>query len=1267
MEEVELPSMRIPDQNPLQKSESPSSSNTKPSLPFFRLFTAADTTDCFLMFFGSIGACIHGAALPVFFVLFGRLIDSLGYLSKDTHRMASEVSKHALQLVYLGLAVLASAWMGVAFWMQTGERQTARLRLKYLQSVLKRDINFFDTEARNTNIIFHISSDAILVQDAIGDKIGHGLRYLAQFFVGFAVGFTSVWKLTLLTLAVVPLIAIAGGAYTVIMSTLSEKGEAAYAESGKVAEEVISQVRSVYSFVGEDKAVKTYSMSLKKALELGKKSGIAKGLGVGFTYGLLFCAWALLLWYASFLVRHRETNGGKAFTTIINVIFSGFALGQAAPNLGAIAKGRAAVSSILSMIEIDSNSSKRLDDGTVLPEVAGQIDFCEVCFSYPSRPNKVFEALSFSISAGKTFAVVGPSGSGKSTIISMVERFYDPTSGKIMLDGHDLKNLQLKWLREQMGLVSQEPALFATTIAGNILYGREDAEMDQIIEAAIAADAHSFVQGLPDGYHTQVGEGGTQLSGGQKQRIAIARAVLRNPKILLLDEATSALDAESELVVQQALNMIMSGRTTIIVAHRLSTIRDVDTIIVLKNGQVVESGAHSELMSKGGDGEYASLVSLQVSANMKKLGHESSSESYGTSIHPEVPSGTSIFPETPNNHIHHHEAKIVEMREMQTSKRHLAPPRFAPTPSIWKLLKLNTPEWPFAVLGSVGAILAGMEAPLFALGITHILTVFYSHDDSRIKQEVQRVSLIFVGVAAITMPIYLLQHYYYTLMGERLTNRVRLLMFSAILSNEIGWFDLDENSTGSLMSKLAADATLVRSALADRLSTIVHNVALTVTAFLIAFTLSWRMAAVIIATFPLLIGASMAEQLFLKGFGGDYMHSFSRATAVAREAITNIRTVAAFGAEDRVSAQFECELTEPNKQALLRGHISGIGYGVSQFFAFCSYALGLWYASILIKHRESNFGDIFKSFMVLIITAMAVAETLALTPDIVKGSQALGSVFGILQRRTAIEPNNPTSEVITNIRGDIQFRNVSFKYPTRPDVTVIEELNLQVSAGSSLAIVGQSGSGKSSVIALIMRFYDPTSGAILIDGLDIITLNLRSLRLKIGLVQQEPALFSTTIYENIRYGKDNASEIEIMKAAKAANAHGFISRMPDGYQTQVGERGIQLSGGQKQRVAIARAILKDPTILLLDEATSALDAASEKVVQEALDHLMEGRTTIVVAHRLSTIRDADNIAVLQHGKVVETGSHEQLIGRPGRSIYSQLVSLQQETNVKVLS
>lgn len=440
---------------------------------------------------------------------------------------------------------------------------------------------------------------------------------------------------------------------------------------------------------------------------------------------------------------------------------------------------------------------------------------------------------------------------------------------------------------------------------------------------------------------------------------------------------------------------------------------------------------------------------------------------------------------------------------------------------------------------------------------------------------------------------------------------------------------------------------------------LVQNTSLLVATCIIAFTLQWEMAFVVLATFPLQVFATVVEQMFLKGFSGDVAGAQARASMVAAEAVGNVRTVAAFNAEDKVVALFSSELEGPMKRGFLRGQVAGIGYGVSQLCLYGSYGLGLWFGSELVKKGKAQFGDIIRVFMVLIIAAFAVAETLALAPDLMKGGQALASVFFVLDRRTEIDADDPKSEVVETVTGDIEFKHVAFSYPNRPDVQIFRGLNLKVRAGKSLALVGASGSGKSSIIALLERFYDPTSGRILVDGKDIRKINLKSLRRRIALVSQEPALFATTIYENILYGRETATEQEVHAAAMAANAHNFISALPASYNTQVGDRGVQLSGGQKQRVAIARAVLKDPTILLLDEATSALDSESEKIVQEALDRLMQGRTSVIVAHRLSTIRNADSIAVIQDGTIIEEGTHNELLGR-GDGAYAGLVRLQQQ-------
>eukprot|EP00249_Psilotum_nudum_P017807 c26498_g2_i1 orf=1-1242(-) len=388
---------------------------SRPSVPFYKLFSFADGLDYVLILFGTIGACLHGIAIPIFFIFFGKLIDAFGSQS-NPHKMGKEVAKYAFYFLYLGLAVLGAGWLEVSCWMQTGERQSARMRTEYLKAMLNQDVGFFDIDTSTGEIVSSISSDTALVQDAISEKMGHYLHYMARFFAGFAVGFSSVWQLTLLTLAVVPLMALAGGSYAAVMIGLTSKSQKAYGEAGKIAEEAITQVRTVYSFVGEEKAVRSYKMALQTTFKLGKKGGMAKGVGIGCTYGLLFGAWALLLWYASILVLHGVTNGGEAFTTILNVIISGISLGQAAPNLTAFGKGKAAGYNILEMIRRKPAINLNLLQGRILPNVTGHIELHDIVFSYPSRPNVIIlQNFSLKITAGKMVALVGGSGSGKST------------------------------------------------------------------------------------------------------------------------------------------------------------------------------------------------------------------------------------------------------------------------------------------------------------------------------------------------------------------------------------------------------------------------------------------------------------------------------------------------------------------------------------------------------------------------------------------------------------------------------------------------------------------------------------------------------------------------------------------------------------------------------------------------------------------------------------------------------------------------------------
>ncbi|KAL7166848.1 hypothetical protein ACSBR2_037507 [Camellia fascicularis] len=1194
-------------------------------VPLMKLFAFADVYDYFLMFVGSIGACIHGASVPVFFIFFGKLINIIGLAYLFPAQASHRVAKYSLDFVYLSVVILFSSWTEVACWMHSGERQAAKMRMAYLRSMLNQDISVFDTEESSTGqVISAITSDILVVQDAISEKVGNFMHYISRFIAGFTIGFIRVWQISLVTLSIVPLIAIAGGVYAFVATGLIVRVRKSYVKAGDIAQEVIGNVRTVQAFAGEERAVRSYRTALLNTYKYGRKAGLAKGLGLGTMHCVLFLSWSLLVWYTSVVVHKNIANGGESFTTMLNVVIAGLSLGQAAPDISAFLRAKAAAYPIFEMIEKNTVSKTSTKTGRKLNNLEGHIQFQDVCFSYPSRPDvMIFNKLCLDIPSGKIVALVGGSGSGKSTVISLIERFYQPLSGPILLDGTDIREIDLKWLRQQIGLVNQEPALFATTIRENILYGKDDATLDEISRAAKLSEALTFINKLPDRFETQVGERGIQLSGGQKQRIAISRAIVKNPSILLLDEATSALDAESEKSVQEALDRVMVGRTTIVVAHRLSTIRNADIIAVVQSGKIVETGSHDDLISKP-NGAYASLVQLQEAASSHclpsrgptmgqplsiKYSHElSHTSSHGASFQSDKVSVSRIGGEV---------AEIVKPTSVSSRR----------------LYSMVGPDWIYGVSGTICAFIAGAQFPLFALGVTQALVSYYMDWDTTCR-EVKKIALLFCGGAVITVIVNAITHLSFGIMGERLTLRVREMMFSAILRNEIGWFDETNNTSSMLASRLESDATLLRTVVVDRSTILLQNVGLVVTSFVIAFILNWRLTLVVMATYPLIISGHISEKMFMKGYGGNLSKAYLRANMLAGEAVSNIRTVAAFCSEEKVLGLYAHELVEPSRRSFTRGQIAGIFYGVSQFFIFSSYGLALWYGSVLMGKEIASFKLVMKSFMVLIVTALAMGETLAMAPDLLKGHQMVASVFEVLDRKT--EVTGDIGEELMRVEGTIELKGVQFSYPSRPNVLIFKDFELRVCAGQSMALVGQSGSGK-----------------------DIKKLKLKSLRKHIGLVQQEPALFATSIFENILYGKEGASEGEVIEAAKLANAHSFISALPEGYLTKVGERGVQLSGGQKQRVAIARAVLKNPAILLLDEATSALDVESEQVIQQALDRLMKNRTTVVVAHRLSTIRNADLISVLQDGKIVEQGIHSALVENKDGA-YFKLISLQQQ-------
>ncbi|KAI3793977.1 hypothetical protein L1987_36601 [Smallanthus sonchifolius] len=1232
--------------------------NKKLSNGSFRsIFMHADDADMFLMALGVLGAVGDGISMPTMLLITSTIMNNIGDSSSFSMDVFTDkINENAVNLCYMAIGIWVACFLEGYCWARTAERQASRLRSTYLKAVLRQEVAYFDLNVTSTaEIITSVSSDSLVIQEVISEKVPMFLMNMSIFGGAYIVAFILLWRLAIVGLPFIIILVIPGLIYGRVLMNLSRKIREEYNKAGTVAEQAISSVRTVYSFVGENKTLSEYSAALEGTVKLGLKQGLAKGVAIG-SNGIVFAVWSFLSWYGSRLVMYHGASGGTVFAVGAAIAIGGLSLGSGLSNVKYFSDAMAASERIREIIirvpEIDSDNM----EGEILQEVSGRVEFKNVKFAYPSRPESlVFKDFNLKVPAGRTVALVGGSGSGKSTVIALLQRFYDPQGGEIYVDGVSIDKLQLKWVRSQMGLVSQEPALFATTIKENILFGKEDATMEEVIEAAKASNAHNFISQLPQGYDTQVGERGVQMSGGQKQRIAIARAIIKSPRILLLDEATSALDTESERVVQEALDQAAVGRTTIVIAHRLSTIRNADVIVVVQDGQVVESGSHDDLIQHE-NGFYTSLVRLQETKGKDEPQN------------PNYPTGPSSVTSTFDVHNTSSRRQSMVSRSSSSSSvnrgggENITSSRVNqefPVPSFKRLLALNIPEWKEALMGSVSAILFGAIQPLYAFALGSMISVYFLPDHDEIKRRTMIYALCFVGLAVFSLVINIIQHYNFAAMGEYLTKRVRERMLSKILTFEIGWFDRDENSSGAICSRLAKDANVVRSLVGDRSALLIQTISAVLIACTMGLVIAWRLALVMIAVQPIIIVCFYCKRVLLKNMSQKAMKSQEESSKLAAEAVSNLRTVTAFSSQTRILKMLQETQKAPIRESIKQAWYAGFGLGFSQSLMACTWALDFWYGGKLISEGHLGSKALFQTFMILVSTGRVIADAGTMTNDLAKGSDAVQSVFAVLDRYTLIEPEDPDGKQPDIITGHVEIRDVDFAYPARPDVMIFKQFSINIEAGKSTALVGQSGSGKSTIIGLIERFYDPIKGLVKIDGRDIKSYHLRTLRKYIALVSQEPALFAGTIRENITYGaSEEVSESEMIEAAKAANAHDFITALKDGYDTWCGDRGMQLSGGQKQRVAIARAILKNPVVLLLDEATSALDSQSEKVVQEALERMMVGRTSVVVAHRLSTIQSCDTIAVLEKGKVVEKGNHGSLLAKGPAGAYYSLVSLQ---------
>ncbi|CAH2096061.1 unnamed protein product [Euphydryas editha] len=1204
-----------------------------PSISFITLYRFASTRDKVYIFLAIVFSIICGCMTPINTLLFSSLLQSMvnygvsvviGQPQPDVFLDA--ITEFAIYNSVVGAILVIFSYLATVLMNIAAFNQVYRIRQEYLKAALNQDFEYFDTH-QTGDFATKMTDDVVKLEDGIGEKLANFIFYQAAFVSSVLMALIRGWKLALLCLISFPVTLFLVGLSGLIASRLSKKEAVASGKAGSVAEEVLSSIRTVYAFSGQTKEVERYDTYLAESRKINIKKGFFNGMAMGLLFFCIFCAYAMSFWFGYRLMVDEPEN--YDVDTMISVFFgvmmgsANFGISSTLMEVFGVARGAGA--QIFNLIDNIPSINPLLNRGVVPSSIEGNIELKNVVFHYPSRPDvPILKGVNISVQRGQSVALVGHSGCGKSTIIQLISRYYDVVDGCVSIDGNDVRNVSVRWLRAQIGLVGQEPVLFNTTVRENIRYGREDATDEDIEKVARQANAHEFIIKLPLGYDTLVGERGASLSGGQKQRIAIARALVRNPRILLLDEATSALDTSSEAKVQKALDKAQEGRTTIVVAHRLSTIRNVDKIYVFKSGNVVECGSHDELMSN--KGHYYDMVMLQASPDIND-----------TDKHNVLDRTVSVLSEKD------------EEQPVETQVTQIDTTVEVPDVSFAQVVKLNAPEWKSITAASISSLVSGFAMPLLAVILGDFVGILSNPDTEMVTAEVRRYALIFVGVGVFSGITNFITVSMYGVAGEYLTNRLRKLMFEKLLQQEIGFFDDKNNSTGALCARLAGEASAVQGATGQRIGTVLQAVGTFSFALGVSLYYEWRLGLVALAFVPFMAAVLYKQGRMVTAESFGTAKTMESSSKVAVEAVINVRTVASLGRETTFLEEYAKLLMPALIIAKQSCHWRGIVFGLSRGLFNFIYSAVLYYGGNLMVYEGVPYDTVLKSAQTLLMGSSSATQAFAFAPNFQKGLKAAGRVIVILNRQSKIaDPAQPAIENF-NGTGEASLQNVQFKYPTRPLIQVLKNFNLEIESGKTIALVGASGCGKSTIIQLLERYYDPDEGIVAQNGIPLPKLRLVDVRQSIGFVQQEPILFDRTIRENIAYG-DNSKEFnmdDIIAAAKQANIHNFVVSLPMGYDTNIGSKGTQLSGGQKQRVAIARALIRRPKMLLLDEATSALDTESEKVVQEALDAAKAGRTCVMIAHRLSTVRDADAICVLNEGRLAERGTHAELVQLKG--------------------
>ena len=1176
--------------------------------------------------FGTLSAWVMGSLVPILFYLVGQTFDELTDEEEDDYDYSHEVNKITIIELCIGLLALVSGYLSSFFFVRVGQGVGREKRQEYFGAVLSKDVKYYDVNSKSAmQVPSEMARSCDSLEQGTGEKFMVFMEIFMYVVVGFGICIEKSPQLFLVTLTLAPLDFIGSALIGKAIIDNIMLSHTAYVSAGAISEEAMMDIKTVASYNAQEYVSKNYNKELDGPVKFTMRNRFIEGLGWGVMWSTWFLMGMLVFWVAAKWVSDERRNwiwmddfeGVDAVVIFWVMAYTCNILGNIVPGLLSVADAEVCAYKANEFI----NAKTDFVDGNDEKPIEGQIRFDNVRFSYPSKADTpVLKGLSFEFEAMKSYAIVGESGAGKSTIIQLIERFYEPTSGTVFIDNCPLTFYKVEYLRKQIGYVNQEPILFNLTIGDNIKLGNPEATQLEIEDAARRANCYDFITKMEGQFDASVGMKGSQISGGQKQRIAIARAIIKHPKILLLDEATSALDNISEAVVLKALKEITTKErmTVVSVAQKLSTIRDVDQIVVLENGQRSQVGSHKELIAQ--EGCYANMCMAQ-----------------GISLDEAMREGEG-------------EKKIMEQADAPLPVKEEAPPASPKATDLpfMRILRMSLTYWPLLLIGVIGAVMAGACFPIFGYFIGKDTYYIVGASGDEMEDNIRKISLLILVFAFVIFIGFFMMCWGFGVLTAYTTRDIRSQSFFKLLHFEAEFFDKKENNASMLSQNLSRDTELLNTAGGPLLGVFLMIVVALAIGCAISMIWQFYIGLLIMCCIPLMMFAMIRG--YMLHMTGISHPQHQEAQSMVLDSVVNLKMVKAYGMEDRLEQKHKELIDKAYEETSWETHENGFYFGLGLMILYDVYAVAFWLGAYLQKDDKAGYEDLCVAIYASMMASVGIFIAAVFAPGVSEGSRAAKRIFEIIDYEPKINPLDTSGDSTSKIVGPVEFKNVSFTYVSREN-KVLDNVSFKVEQGQKLGITGTSGSGKTTIVQLLLRFYDTTEGTVMVGGKDIRTLNLQYFRRNIATVGQEPVLFSGSLRHNVVFGLKNEDESEIADAEIMAALHDARVPFTD-LEMDVGVRGSQISGGQKQRVAIARAILRKPEIMVLDEATSALDSRTEREIMQTLDEVSKGRTVILVAHRLSTIKKCHQIMVLETGHIVEIGTHEELVTMGGH--YSKL-------------